>query len=240
MNLTKCLLQILGWGFFLVAIASVILYIEGILDNLTIAPTCAALFGIFLNESSKLAEKQKHQSKFLLEKSLIGFDHSIKLLANRNNNRSKWISAARTLQQSLEISTKITEDEHKNILQIETDRYRHQLWEILNPYDEKITPAFFYGANDPSLDIDEAARQATIPRSGEPLSRFSSTHYLSEQSLCTIWNFMRFPEDYVDLACNKFSLEEIEKLRLKHPPLHEYLKHKCTYSSIGGQCLKKE
>ena len=236
----KWLLQTLGWIFFLAALSSLLLYFQGKLENVISAATFSALFGVFLNESSKVADKQKQRSKFLLEQSLAGFEHTVDLLGDRNNDRRKWISAARILQQSLELSKRITEDEHNNILQIETDRYRHQLWEILNPYDEKITPGFFYGANDPSLDIDEAARQSTLPRSGEPLSRFSSTHYLSEQSLCTIWNFMRFPEDYVDSACNKFSLEEIEQLRLKHPPLHEYLKHKCTYSSIGGQLLKKE
>jgi hypothetical protein len=176
----KWLLRILGWVFFLVAFGSLLLYFQGKLDNVIPAATFSALFGVFLNESSKVADKQKQRSKFLLEHSLAGFEHTVNLLCNRNNDRRKWISAARILQQSLELSKRITENEHKSILQVEMDRYRHQLWEILNPHDEKITPAFFYGASDTSLDIDEAARQSSLPKSGEPPGRRSSVHSLSE------------------------------------------------------------
>lgn len=234
----KWLLQILGWVFFLVAFFSLFLYFQGKLDNVIPAATFSALFGVFLNESSKVADKQKQRSKFLLEQSLAGFEHTVNLLGDRNNDRRKWISAARILQQSLELSKRITEDEHKSILQIEMDRYRHQLWGILNPYDEQVTPAFFYGANDPSLDIDEAARQSSLPKSGEPPGRLSSVHGLSEQSLFAIWNFMEFPEDYADPLHNTFSQEQIERLRLQHRPLHDYLKHKHTHRPVAGKLHK--
>lgn len=231
----KWLLRTLGFIFFSAAISTFILYILGQLDTVTPAATFAAFFGIFLNEATKLADKQKQISKFFLEQSVSGFQHTVKLLRDRNNNRVKWISAARILQQSLELSKNITEKEHKSILRIETDRYRHQLWEILNPDDEHITAAFFYGVNDINLSIDEAAKQSSLPKAGEPHSRLSSVHNLSEKSLFVIYNFMKFPENYADPLSETFSKEQTEELRLQHRPLYDYLEHKRTYQSINGK-----
>lgn len=231
----KRLLTTLGFIFFSAAIGTVILYFLGKLDTVTPAATFAAFFGIFLNEATKLADKQKQISKFFLEQSLSGFQHTVELLRDGNNNRVKWISAARILQQSLELSKNITEKEHKSILQIQTDRYRHQLWEIINPDDERITAAFFYGVNDINLNIDEAAKQSSIPKSGEHESRLSSVHKLSEKSLFVIWDFMKFPENYADPLNESFSENQIEELRFQHRPLYEYLKHQRTHQSINGK-----
>jgi hypothetical protein len=234
----KWMLRILGWVFFLAAFSSLLLYFQGKLDNVIPAATFSALFGVFLNESSKIAEKQTQRSNFFLEQSIAGFEHTVNILGDRNNNRRKWISAARILQQSLELAKRITVSEHKSILQVEMDRYRHQLWEILNPYDEQITPAFFYGVSDPSSDIDEAAKQSSLPRVGEPQGRLSSVNSLSDQSLFVIWSFMEFPEDYADPLRNTFSQEQIERLRLQHRPLHDYLKHKHTNHPVAGELHK--
>ena len=119
----KWVLRILGWLFFLAAFGSLILYFQSKLSNVIPAATFSALFGVFLNEPSKVADKQTQHSKFFLEQSLAGFEHTINLLSDKNNNRRKWISAARILQQSLELSKRITENEHKSILQMEMDRY---------------------------------------------------------------------------------------------------------------------
>ncbi|BAY11982.1 hypothetical protein [Calothrix sp. NIES-2098] len=231
----KWLLRLLGYIFFLSTFGTLILYFQGKLGNVIPAATFSALFGVFLSESSKVADKQTQRSKFFLEQSLAGFEHTVNLLSDRNNNRTKWISAARILQQSLELSKKITETEHKSILQIEMDRYRHQLWEILNPYDERITPAFFYGVSDYNLDIQQAAKLSSLPTVGEPQGRLSSIHSLSEKSLFVIWSFMEFPDNYADPLHNTFSQEQIEKLRLQHRPLYEYLEHKQTYHPIAGK-----
>ncbi|MGB5595242.1 MAG: hypothetical protein WBM32_00205 [Crocosphaera sp.] len=235
----KWLLRILGWLFFLAAIVSLILYIQGKLAEVIPVATFAALFGVFLSEASKVADKQSQYSKFFLEQSLSGIKYAVELLSDRNNDRGKWISAARTLQQSLEVSKKMTENEHKIILQIELDRYRHQLWQILNPNDENITAAFFYGANDPNLDVHEAAKQSSLPKVGEPQGQLSSLHNLSEQSLFVVWNFMEFPENYADPLRNTFSKGQIEKLRLRHRPLYEYLQHKQTHHSIAGKLYER-
>jgi len=234
----KWLLRTLGVLFFIAAIGSLILYFQNKLDGVIPAATFAALFGVFLNEASKAADKQVQRSKFLLEQSLSGFNHAVGILGDGNNDRRTWISAARILQQSLELSKRITENEHKSILQIEMDRYRHQLWEILNPDDERITPAFFYGVSDSNLDIHEAAKKSSLPTLGEPRGRLSSIHTLSEQSLLVIWNFMEFPEDYAEPLHDTFSREQIERLRLRHRPLYEYLEHKQTYHPVAGKLHK--
>jgi hypothetical protein len=234
----KWVLRILGWLFFLAAFGSLILYFQHKLTNVIPAATFSALFGVFLNESSKVADKQTQRSKFFLEQSLAGFEHTINLVSDGNNNRRKWISTARILQQSLELSKRITENEHKSILQMEMDRYRHQLWEILNPYNEQITPAFFYGASDSSLDINEAAKQSSLPTVGEPQDRFSSVHSLSDKSLFIIWSFMEFPENYADPLHKTFSQEQIKKLKLQHQPLYKYLEHTHKYHSVAGKLHK--
>lgn len=234
----KLVLLILALLFLCAAIGSLFLYFQGKLNNVTTAGTFAALFGVFLNELSKITDKQKQRSKFFLEQSLAGFENTINLLNDRNNDRIKWISAARILQQSLELAKRITENEHKSILEIQMDQYRHQLWEILNPYNERITPAFFYGVNDSSLDIQEAAKQSSLPTVGEPQDRLSSVQSLSEKSLFVIWSFMKFPENYADPLDHTFSQDEIERLRLQHPPLYKYLKHKQMYHPAVGKLHK--
>lgn len=234
----KWILRILGWMFFLAAFSSLLLYFQGRIDTIIPAATFSALFGVFLNESSKIADKQSLRSKFFLERSLSGLEHVVNLLNDRNNDRRKWISAARILQQSLELSKSLTENEHKSILQVEMDRYRHQLWEILNPHNEQITPAFFYGCIDPGLDIDEAGRQSSLPKVGEPQSMLSSGHHLSEQSLFAIWDFMEFPEDYADPLRDTFSQEQTQSLRLRHRPMYDYLEHRHSYRSVAGKLHK--
>ncbi len=103
----KWVLRIFGWLFFLAAFGSLLLYFQGKLNNVIPAATFSALFGVFLNESSKVADKQTQRSKFFLEQSVAGFEHTFNLLSNKNNDRNKWISAARILQQSLELSNRI-------------------------------------------------------------------------------------------------------------------------------------
>ncbi|MDZ7962248.1 MAG: hypothetical protein RMY34_31010 [Aulosira sp. DedQUE10] len=235
---TKSLLQVLGWLFFFAAFGSLILYFPNRIDSIIPSTTFAALFGVFLTEASRTADKQIQRSKFFLEQSLLGFDHAVNLLSDRNNDRLKYISVARRLQQSLELSEKITEKEHKIILQMEIDRYRHQLWEILNPDDEHITSAFFYGVSDRSLNIDEAAKQSSLPKIGGTKDRISSIHSLSCKSLFVIWNFMEFPKNYADPLHNTFSQEQIEALQLQHKPLYEYLQHKQKHHSIAGKLHK--
>ncbi|TVP62909.1 MAG: hypothetical protein EA343_09430 [Nodularia sp. (in: Bacteria)] len=237
-RIMKWVLRILAGLFLFAALGGLFLYFQGKLNNVTIAGTFAALFGVFLNESSKIADKQTQRSKFFLEQSIAGFEHTVNLLNDRNNDRIKWISAARILQQSLKLSRRITENEHKSILQIQMDQYRHQLWEILNPDNERITSTFFYGVNDSSLDIQEAAKQSSLPTDGEPKDRLSSVHSLSEKSLFEIWSFMEFSENYADPLHNTFCQDKIESLRLQHPPLYEYLKHKQKYHSAAGKLHK--
>ncbi|MBD2156010.1 hypothetical protein [Leptolyngbya sp. FACHB-16] len=236
-------MRLIGWIFLISAFISFLVFItnliqgkvQGNLDDVMPLTATLALSGVFLGEASKAADKQAQNSKFLLEQSLLGIKYAIDLLSDRNNDRMTWISAARTLQNSLEIACGITEPEHKQIFEIEADRYRHQLWDILNPNDEEITAAFFYGAEDPKSDVDTAAKSSSLRRVGERFNMLSSVHALSEESLFVIWNFMSFPNNYEDPLKGIFSPEQIIKIDLHHQPLHDYLRHKRRYYSVAGE-----
>ena len=155
-------------------------------------------------------------------------------MGDKNNDRVIWITAARALERGTRIASGITEEVHKDVLQVQRDRYRLIFGDILGYDNPDVTGSFFYGAPDDIVDLDDAAKHATKKENGRPQLR-----NLSETTLKIIWDFAQFPDGYEDPISDvsEFSKQEVENdfNILPYPGLFKFLRHIRKFFSINGE-----
>lgn len=190
---------------------------------------------------SRRQEKKYTNSSFALNSALASFDEVVKLLSNSNNDRITWIAAARILRRAVDISTKITEAVHLDVLGVQLERYRRVFGEILGLDDPHRTAAFFYGSENPRADIEEAAKESTR-KIKTIYGEMPVLKNLTESSLWTLWEFAEYPIDYEDPIKGRFPDHKIESpnMRVMCPGLYDYLHHIREYRSANGKLTKKE
>jgi hypothetical protein len=181
---------------------------------LAIVAIAGLLYQIKLN-NSKWA---RDESKFCLSSALEAFEEAYKLLADGNNNRVTWISAARALKRGQNMTSGITQQVHKDVLEVQLDRYRNLFAQILgadNPHKRK---EFFAG--DPKVPMELDNIWPILPGAKD----------IPPTTLKVIWDFAQFPpgyEDPIDFD-ESFSDDEIDRgvNRVIWRGLFEYLKEK--------------
>lgn len=197
-----------------------------------------ALTGFFLQIYIYVTQKKYEKSGFRLTAALDAYEEAHKLLQDKNNDRVKWVTAARALQRGVRIAAGITEQVHKDVLEVHRDRYRLIFGDILGYYNQDITASFFYGASVDMVDIKEAAEYSSKRGNGEPMLRT-----LSETSLKIIWDFAQFPVDYEDPISDikAFSGEEVDEYFniMKYKGLFEYLRHTRQFHSTDGKLFER-
>lgn len=191
----------------------------------------ASFVAILVAVGGRGADKEYEKSLFYLEHSLSGFEKAHSLVADGNNKRANCVAAARILEKTRGLSEKITVKDHKNIYDIELDYWRRHFWELLNRLAH-----FFYGATDVNIDLDEAAKQSTAPET----HRLSTLKSIPEEVLFTIYNVIKYPDDYEETIKGVFQNDDIPKIGING--LEEYLRHKRQYHSVAGKLYpeKKE
>jgi hypothetical protein len=169
------------------------------------------------------------KSRFYLDAFMDGLEQAATMLEDDwTNNRLRWTAAARILCQCEKIEPLITNKDHKNLVQIKRDAYRHRFGAILQVHDRDQRASFFCGAS-PTLSLDSAAELVAAKLSiGRPPN-------ITETSLHVIWRFARFPDDYDEPLKTKFTAKEMERLALINPDLHEYLDFWDNHIAAGGQ-----
>lgn len=186
-------------------------------------------------------ERRYTNSSFALKSALASFDETVKLLSDDNNDRVTWIAAARILRRAVDISTKITEAVHLDVLEVQIERYRRVFGEILGFDDLHKTAAFFYGSENPSADIEEAAKESTSKkktgRGERPVLK-----NIPESALWTLWEFAQYPINYEDPIKERFPDHKIAspEIRVMWPGLYDYISHIRKYTSANGKLIKKE
>jgi len=164
-------------------------------------------------------ERNRNHSQVFLERAIIGFDESVELLKIGHGqkcpepNRVTWIHAAMTLLHAQEIGSQINSPEYKKAYELEVNRTRGKLHQILQcPHHETYMmvplPAhFFYGLLDwhnrwaKKTEIDEIAKMANNqPSSDVDGMPTINTLKLDPNSIVAIYDFMRFPKDFPDLV----------------------------------------
>jgi len=187
---------------------------------------------------SRKQEKKYTNSSFALKSALVSFEEAVKLLSDGNNDRLTWITAARILRRAENISTKVTEDIHLDVLEVQKDLYRRIFGEILglNNLDKKA--AFFYGSKNLNADDDEAAKESTRGVNTSCGER-GVLKNIPESVLWVLWEFAQFPTSYEDPIKEGFPNDIIENssVRFMWPGLHDYLAHTRKYKSVIGELL---
>jgi hypothetical protein len=88
-------------------------------------------------------------------------------------------------------------------------------------------PAFFYGVNDLSVGLDEAACASFTRKQHEDNLGRSVVRQLSEESLHIVWEATRWPKSYNDpLDGHEFTDEDMREVKLLAPGLHRFIEHK--------------
>ena len=229
-------------GFVVVLVICLILFLCGIISSKQIeivgifSAIITLIFSIYLHFEQKLYK----QSETYLNESIKQFENVIELISN-NNSRVKWITGSRILASVHLFSEKIEIPEHKEIFETQKLKYKTIISDILEDKDK--SGAFFYGSDDWSESIDEAAKKSTIPEKDQKAQGLISTlKGIAEVSLHTLWEFTLFPKNYEDPLKNEgFNDDEINfKVQSRFPGLFDYLKHKRKYHSINGELVEYE
>lgn len=183
--------------------------------------------------SASLSDRKERRSEAALREATEGFDEVILTLKHYGNEREGWIAAARAVQFTETVVDKVKAKHHKAALELARLRFRRELADELGHNNPQRTAAFFYGANDATMDVDEAARQSTARKGSRP-----SLKDIPEGALYALWSAAQYSDDYNDpLAGDRFPDEIVESstMRVMWPGLNQYLRHKRRYGSIRGQ-----
>src|SRR3989339_2128567 len=234
---TRTVLNALGW--LLTAASAIVLgaafffesSVNKALESAVPAGVLLALAGHLFTQSKSLADAAEKRSSFNLEGFTKAFYHAQSLLSDGNNDRAKWIEAARSLAHGEELAKAVLIDEHKRVLELERLKYRGHFHQLL-----VARPAtFFYGVQPHYPTLDEAAKAASASRERNGRIEVNPACDLDEASIRMVWLAAGWPKDYDDPMGTRFKQEEIGPLMLLFPELHKFLEHKRTWSSAAGK-----
>jgi hypothetical protein len=96
-----------------------------------------AFIALLLTGITNRKQWQYQKSDFRLKSSLDAFKVAHKLLSDGNNDRVTWILAARALKRGIHMTEGLTEDVHKDVLEVELDQYRIIFGKILGCDNEE-------------------------------------------------------------------------------------------------------
>jgi hypothetical protein len=184
-------------------------------------------------------EKAYTNSHFALQSALESYDQAVDVLADENNDRVTWITAARIVERANQISKNITEQVHKDVLEVQLERYRRQMADILGFDNPNKGAWFFYGIKNFSADIDTAAKESTRPVKTAFGSK-GQTRYISESSLATLYTIAGYPTNYEDPLKKESLVGKVGvEMRASFPGLFEYLTHRSEYKTVNGNLVKR-
>jgi hypothetical protein len=153
-------------------------------------------------------QRKYERSMFHLKSAIDGFSQAIALLSDGNNDRIIWNSAARILERATRVAKKIKLKVHRDVFEIQLEKYRKELADVLGYHNAKKNAPFFEG---------------TRAHIGE-----GEIREISESALWTIWRNAQFPQDYEDPISGKFPDDVVwsETKRIMWPGLIDYLRKK--------------
>lgn len=200
------------------------------------AGVLVALGAQLLAQAKNIREAIEKRSQFFLESCNKAYEEAYQLLQDGNNERIKWIAAGRALVHAKELAFNVSEDMHKRVLELHKLKYRRFFHEALADKPA----AFFYGATDISISTNTAAELSTKELKQSDRHVSSTVNELSDKSIRAVWEASQWPVDYRDPLAQSFSDQEIAKLSVLFPGLHEYLEHKQNWRSVAGRLVKKQ
>jgi len=210
-------------------------------DTIRAAVEWATLSGILMAlgatlrvQSKDLADKKEQRSRFYLDSCLDAYERAGNILEDGNNDRAKWVRAARVLMLAKNLEKSITQESHLRVFEVHRLEYRYLFSEIIDK-----PGIHFYGVSprvmkeigelDREKMLDEAEeRSRELQFSNNPYEKHAPDVYpLPEEALYAVWQAARWPDDYTEpLRGLKFSEEERLMLISSGLGIAEYLDHK--------------
>ncbi len=232
--------SILRWmGWLLIAFALIYVAVSGLYNSsngLLPAGILVAIGTQLLVQAKNAGDTNEKRSFFHLESCVLAYEEAAKLLLDGNNDRGKWVEAGRALAHAKTLATGIVEDSHYRVLALHQLKYRGIFHDVISD-----KPAsFFYGAPNPSIPTDDAAKLSTAPERRGDISITSTLKELYVGSIRAVWESAQWPADYQDPLEQKFSDEERGKAYVLFPGLYEFLVHKDSWHSAGGKLYPKQ
>lgn len=186
-------------------------------------------------EKERLEEVAERRSLFNMESAIDATERASKLLHDGNNDRRKWIEAARLLGHAKVLGEGVTIDCHQRVLEASKLRYRRFFSDLL----ENKTAAFFYGV-DSKLKTFSAAEKSSAPEAGNSGNSISSIRQLVPESIYRVWEAGQWSVDFEDPVGPTFSSEDIRILKCRAEGLAEYIGFNDRYRSLGGQLHERK
>jgi hypothetical protein len=202
---------------------------------LATAGVLLTLAGHLFAQARDVNEARDKRSLFYFQSCLTAYEEAQALLEDGNNDRVTWIAAGRALGHAKELSKLITQDPHLRALELHQLKYRGFFYGCLQPK----TAAFFYGARDSSMPINDAAAASTAPAVHAGRHVGSTVNALSSKALRAIWEAAQWPTTFQDPLKADFSEQEQGSIMVIFPGLHEYLEHTRAYTSAGGKLIRR-
>jgi len=213
-------LAVLSYLFFAVALG-VLVYPVFTCFNLP-AATNAGVAGalvamgvqLFVHNKNR-SDKKEQQSRFHLNSWLSAYKKARNLLRDGNNDRAKWVHAARVLRLAEDLEKKITEESHRRVFEIHQMEYRYLFAEFLRK-----PSIHFYGVSPRFMEeISKLSREKMLDEAGErdwevkmrdpDELRDPDVQPIPEEALYAVWQTAQWPYPYRDpLDGLKFSKED--------------------------------
>lgn len=194
-----------------------------------------ALAGHLFTQAKAISDSEEKTSAFNLDGYRQASEHAHSLLSDGNNDRVKWIEAARCLAHAEQLARGVTVAEHILLLEVERLKFRGRFYSLIAGKE----PQFFYGVPSIYPTLDEAAMASTAGDERNGRVTTSTVHELDEASIRAVWLAAGWPKDYRDPVGNRFTPDESAKLRLHLPQLHAFLEHRRTWASASGKLFRR-
>jgi hypothetical protein len=218
-----------------------------------LATAAAFLLAFYIHRKNVLWKRQEEEDKkslFCMEHSINAYERTCQLLDDRNNNRIKWIMAARALGDAKRLENSVSNNSHKSALDLKKMEFRNRLYEALTYENQKtgeretLPPQFFYG--DPNWQTSfliDAARDSTDPNIVSVAGTYSvmpssKLRYLAIPSIIPILDFLEFPEGYEDPLdeYREFVVSNWKDQTGAKEGAEKYILHLNNHTVFGGMC----
>lgn len=163
---------------------------------LTLLAVGAALLTLIYNVRRHISEDYSKEARAYLEKAYDTLKPSVPG-EPPINDRLLWLTCARMLKISENLSKKILFDSHRDAYIEDRQYWRAKFWDIIKPFSSE-----YYAEKPEHLIMHNSEDRAP----------------LAESSLYVIYKFMEWAKDYQDPLDNyRFTDEEIETMQVRGP-----------------------
>ena len=207
-------------------------------DSVLIPGLFVALASQLLTQAKSLNERRSDQSQFYLDACLKAYEEAEELLRNGNNARILWIAAERALKIAWSLSSNVSLQSHKEVLELHEMKYRR----LFHGHIQKPSP-FFYGISEEGLELEEAAKRSSQGDEKDDITTVSSIRHISESSLLAVWRAAQWPKEAEEKAMTSdeyFPQSAIWKLGVLYPGLSRFIDHSRRFHSAAGELFERK